>query len=535
MPQLRPVRLAAWSDRLAGRVAALLRSSWWPVLVLAGVALILETGPDVYIHGVSLRMILIVSVPVSLVSWALVDTVERWLGGAWIAGAGVVIGAIAASFATYWAVVHGLGVRRVDATYLGVLGGIAVVAGAYARWAFGRRHVLTQVVVLAAIASSAADLDLSLLTRPFRDARLYMEAARAFDSHAAVYLTAPLKAMPTDWASLPYLYPPFTLPFFGLLARLPHGLGAYVIVVLCAVSVIAGLRLLGVPWRLLPLLLIWPPIAIGVQVGNVACVGFLLLAAAWRVGMAAPLAGVFKAQSGVVSLWLIRERRWRALILGAVAIAALVVATLPLTGIAAYGEWLRALEYFQRTVQRFPSVMGLAIQRFQPASVAIGLAVAAVVLALLARGRDGLARFGVAAVVASPTVYIHGLALGLPAMLMLDAATAWGLMAVAPWGMGGWWALGIPLAALTLGLTRPRLAGAPFAVTDAGQGERGAPQVPHRPAGSALFPGHVTSPPFDADVHPLGALHEPWPDPVVDRRAVPRLVPGGERREPDIG
>ncbi len=242
-----------------------------------------------------------------------------------------------------------------------------------------------------------------------------------------------------------------------------------------------------------------------------ASIGFLLFAATWRYGAAAPLAGVFKAQSGVVALWLVRERRWRSLAIGAGAVAVLVLATLPITGVAIYGAWLRGLDHFQASLARFPSMMGLALQRYLPIAAAAGVAVAAVCLGLLAGGRQGLARLGVAAVVASPTVYIHGLAFGLPAVLMLDGATAWGLLAVSPWSLGGWWMLAVAMAMLLMGLTRRAAAGpAPASGGGAAEAPRGGPvAVPADPPG--------------AHAHPLAGHREPWPD---DPRALlPRARP----------
>jgi hypothetical protein len=71
---------------------------------------------------------------------------------------------------------------------------------------------------------------------------------------------------------------------------------------------------------------------------------------------------------------------------------------------------------------------------------------------------------------------------------MLDAASFWGMAAVTPWSMGGWWALGLALVLLVVGLSRRGLAHA------------GVPEEALRDM-----------------AHPLGAELEPWPDTLAGR------------------
>jgi hypothetical protein len=380
---------------------------------------------------------------------------------------------------------------RTDGVRMGAMAAAAIAIGTYLRVVAGRSSPTAQLVAAAAGATWVPYLDLTMLYLPFRDAQLYLRAGRAFLDHRPVYLEAPITTMPKDPTLLPYLYPPFTVPLFAGLSLLPNAVAIGIMEFVCLAAVVAGLRLLGVRWTFLPVLLIWPPLAVGIQVGNVACLSFLVLAAGWRFAAVLPLGGLFKAQTGVLSLWLLRERHWRPLVMGVGLVIVIVAVTLPLTGFAAYGDWFRALGFFQASLATSKSVMGVALQRYEGPTIALVLAGGAIVVALLGRRRDGLARSAIAAVVASPTVYSHGFTLFLPSLLLLDAASCWAVLGLTSWGVPGWWgALGV-LAALVLGLTRARLMVA-------------GPATPGLPGDAA---------PGDAAIHPLGRRLEPWPEP----------------------
>ena len=130
----------------------------------------------------------------------------------------------------------------------------------------------------------------------------------------------------------------------------------------------------------------------------------------------------------------------------------------------------------------------------------------AVAAALVARGRRGLARFGVATVVASPTLYAHGLATLLPGALSMRPAVLWlvlGLSSGPSHFALQWLAVGIVGIAL---LTRS---------TD----DLDVPET--RSAG-------------DGDLHPLGRGRRVWPDAVTGpvgqpARRDPRPSPAAAR------
>jgi hypothetical protein len=370
---------------------------------------------------------------------------------------------------------------------LGLPLGALFTAGAAGRlWL--RSHLVVEQLVVAATLSAWAYYDaLKLPSLPMRDLKLYLGAGGAWLDGRAVYLTSPLTREPSDPTLLPFVYPPFLLPLFGALDRLPLPVVIVIWEVAAIAAVILSLKILGVRTRWLPLLMLWPPIALGLSVGNAAPFGFLGLAAGWRWGPALVLGGMFKAQAAIPSLWLLRERRWRPFLLGCALVAGLILVTLPLTGVAIYGDWLRGLQAFEATLRRFPQIQGFALQHSVPPEVAIALAVLAVVAAMAASGRLGLARFGLASIVASPTIYVHGLTFILPAALWLDTATLWTILGLVTTQSGAWLAIGAAGVAVMFGVVRRAMR------HSSSRAESSLPDA----AGPSL--------------HLLGSGREPWP------------------------
>ena len=62
---------------------------------------------------------------------------------------------------------------------------------------------------------------------------------------------------------LPYLYPPFLLPFLAPITGLPHEALEDFWFVLCVLACIWTFRRLGAPWLAVPCLLVWPPVGEG--------------------------------------------------------------------------------------------------------------------------------------------------------------------------------------------------------------------------------------------------------------------------------
>jgi hypothetical protein len=330
------------------------------------------------------------------------------------------------------------------------LGGAWILAGR-------RLTPLTALAICATVGMVLTDVTY-VVGQNLRDLHLYVHAGRHFLDGDQVYLDRLFTTRPVDLSMFPYLYPPLTLPLAAVLALPPQPFidGAWL-----AASIIAAvvsLRLFGVRGAWILLFLAWPPMFQGIEVGNVAVLAGLLFALAPWFGAGLVVAAIFKLYSGVAALWLVREHRIGDLIAGIAIVLGAAVITLPLTGMGRWGEWLAGLTWYRASQPLLAgSLYGFGLARYLPLAVFVAVAAAVTIIALRARGRVGLARLGLATVVASPSLYAHGLIVGIPAFLLLRVRWLWlalGITSVAP-GLGWWMAicLGV-LAWLAPGLVR---------------------------------------------------------------------------------
>jgi Glycosyltransferase family 87 len=319
--------------------------------------------------------------------------------------------------------------------------GVAFAAGWILATRRRTRPAPTEALVLIALVTMVLGDLVILRSMALRDFRLDLGAGSAFLHGEAVYLAGPMLFLPADPSRLPFLYPPLTLPFFGLLASLSYPLVAAAWTIGSVVAAFCALRLFGLSWRWSLLFLLWPGFAEGLYVGNVAVPALLLFAAGARTGGTLVLAGIFKFQNAIPGLWLIRERRWRALLAGIGVLVLLVGASLPLVPLSRWVEWMNGLLYFQQSESQFHGLYGFALPGFLPYPLFLGLVVLAVSVALAARGLPGLRRLGIASVVASPSLYTHGFLVAFPAWLNLSAFWFWAVIALTSSVLGGgWWA-----------------------------------------------------------------------------------------------
>jgi hypothetical protein len=331
--------------------------------------------------------------------------------------------------------------------------------------------------------------------RPLRDLELYLEAGATALHGALLYLQAPLPPPPAA-PDLPFVYPPLTIPLFELLASIPRPVAETIWVAGSLAAVVAALWLLGVRGRWLLVLLAWPPLALGIAVGNVASFTFLFFVAGFRFGALLILGGIFKPQSTIPALWLARERGWRSIAIGIGILVLLALVALPFTGVEAWPAWLNGLRFFQASIPAFPSIEGLSLARAIGTTLALAVTILAVGLAFLGRGRNGLARFGVASILASPTLYLHGLSPLLAGALCLGPELLWFVLGLGPWDIGfpsAWLAMAIVGLALLVARRE-----------------------------DLRIPDDLS--PARADVHPAARMAQVWPDrggpdPLVARSA----------------
>ncbi len=326
---------------------------------------------------------------------------------------------------------------------IGLLFGGAIVAAARLAATGGRRpSALVALVALAVVAMLATDIRL-IGTLFNRDLLLYLHAGTAFLNHQPVYTATVLTSAPSDPTLLPFVYPPVSLPFLAVLSVLPRPLVEGAWPVLATAALVIALRRFGVRWPWVPVLVSWPPLLQGVWTGNANSFLLLLFALGPLAPSALVLPPLVKLQLGVDTLWLVRERRWRSLVRGLVAVGALVLLTLPLVGIGAWQDWLRGLSAFAQTAANIRPIEGLALTRYVGPTIAAGLAVLVIVIALLRRGRESLATLGLATIAASPTLYLHGLSPAMPALLRLRGAALWFVLAMTASFIRGrdWWLL----------------------------------------------------------------------------------------------
>ncbi len=256
------------------------------------------------------------------------------------------------------------------------------------------------------------------------DLDVYLGSASRWLDGGQPYMTAAVTTWPTSAGVDFFLYPPPLLPVFAALSRLPEGFVAAGWVVFLVACAYKSFRFLGLPRIWSVALLAFPPVAIGFESGNVASLTFLLFVASFRAGGALVVEGLFKVQTALPALWLIRERRWRGILAGAAVLGAIVLVTLPLVGLDSWRAWWDGLGYRAASQAAVPSLFGYSYAGALPAAVFTALAAAFVGLALLFPGRPGLAALGLASIFASPSLWPHGFVFALPALLMLESGTA---------------------------------------------------------------------------------------------------------------
>jgi hypothetical protein len=305
----------------------------------------------------------------------------------------------------------------------------------------GRRAGLLGSALISGIVVSWVLYDILLWcpARHLYDLNVYLGSADRWLYGGQPYMAGVLSNWPSGPRSDFFLYPPPLLPFFGLLARLPEApvaAGWLLAMVACAYK---AYRLLGLSRAMSVAMLAFPPVMIGFESGNVASLTFLLFAAGIRAGGTLVVDGLFKVQTGIPALWLVRQRRWRGILAGLAVVAAIVVVTLPIVGLDSWTAWWNGLGYRAESQAAVPALFGYSDAHWLPPAVFTGLSVALVGLAFLLSGRPGLAALGLASIFASPALWPHGFAFALPAVLMMEnGAVVWMVLGMGAFGSNMW-------------------------------------------------------------------------------------------------
>jgi hypothetical protein len=295
--------------------------------------------------------------------------------------------------------------------------------------------------------------DLGVVKRgdALRDLRLYLAAGQRFAEGMEPYQLSVIPSLLPDQSAYPFLYPPVSLPLFGALAALPYPVTSVIWTVTGVAGGFYALHLLGARGTWLFALALWPPFFEGLWAGNVAVPATVLLAAGFTSGRFLVLGPLLKVQGAIPPLWLLRERRWRELAIGLAIVLGICLLTLPLVGLQAWYHWIAGLRAFQETQRHLPVLYAFALPRVVPYAVFLAVAAAAVGWAILRRGTPGLARLGLASVVASPSLYRHGLLGGLPAILALDPQLVWLVLGLPLTYWGIWIGVIVTALASTIG------------------------------------------------------------------------------------
>jgi hypothetical protein len=239
-------------------------------------------------------------------------------------------------------------------------------------------------------------------------------------------------------ATLPFLYPPFTLPFLAGLTELPRTLVDAVVVAAMVVSAIVACRRLSIPWLWLPLFLVWPPFAEGIAGGNLqialfAAYVYLFFApggVAWSarprdigepttsglmVGGLATVIGAVKVSQPHAWVYALRHRP-RPAIIGLVVAVLLTALTLALTGTALWRSWVAQLRLASDPAW---ASGGIALSRYLPSGVGLAIAIVCLAAVPFVPWRSAGAWIGLLSVVGTLSLHVFGLLFLLPAMLVI--------------------------------------------------------------------------------------------------------------------
>ena len=270
------------------------------------------------------------------------------------------------------------------------------------------------------------------------DLEIPLRAAERWSTGGQPYLASAFSSPPGP--TQPFLYPPYVLPFVTALLSLPRDLLKVVWSAFMLVAAVFAVRRLGVRPALWPLVIAWPPFSEGIYGGNIQILLFALFTYVFwvkradgsaegrevspakgglPVGLAATVIGAIKVSQPHTWIRFATQRPVVA-VAGAVVVGAIAAATLVVTGLPIWGDWLAQLG---RATSNDWELGGIAISRFFPV-VGLLMSIAAVLaLPFVPRATAG-EWVGLLAVVGATSLHPFGLLFLLPAMLRIRAEIA---------------------------------------------------------------------------------------------------------------
>ena len=299
--------------------------------------------------------------------------------------------------------------------------------------ALGRAsQVVLLGVLLAAIVHQAAGIVAAFAVGT--DLTIPLRAAERWASGQPAYLASDFLNLPPK--PLPFLYPPYVLPFLVPLLQLPRPLVIGAWELLCIGAALVVLDRFAIPRRWWPLALAWTPLAEAIWNGNLHVILLAAFACAFwqragarpwtpqprdlatrdhaaRTGLLATAVGVVKVSQ--VQAWvLVARRNWRAAVLGAALLGAVVLATVPFTGLSIYVDWLHQV---QRAANPAWHSIGWPLAEYLPEPLPLAITLASIPAVALLPRRDAAVWTGLLMIVASPTILNYSWIFALPAML----------------------------------------------------------------------------------------------------------------------
>ncbi len=344
------------------------------------------------------------------------------------------------------------------------------------------RWLTATLAVLLAIGCVAGLPELLRVFPASVDLESALRAASQWAGGTPVYPPSAMQVLPGP--DQPFLYPPYLLPPLVPIAAMPHDWVAAAWLTLNVCCAVWALRRLAVPWLAVPFFLGWLPFAEALIAGNVQILSFAAFVAllyarpdgvmrprdlapngrgaggrssggrspwlavgsaargpGWlrdtRNGVMACLVGAFKVAQALPVLFLAR-RRLRSAVIGVSIFGVIALATLPLTGISIWGDWIAQLQRASSPAWRPGGmVVGgrlLGIPDIIPE-------VLGVVLALAIRGRHAAAWLGIVMIVSTPSAHGYTFLFLIPALLTLRRDVAFPIAAafLAVYRGYAWW------------------------------------------------------------------------------------------------